>query len=91
MNKTGAYHYTFESAGTHTIELHEKPSIVLVKNMTDDVINVSWGESIDDTDYVEMLKETAEQIPYLGISSGDLSVTIQAAGTGNVEVRILEY
>jgi hypothetical protein len=91
MNKTGAYHYTFESAGTHTIELHEKPTIILVKNMTDDTIKVSWGDSIDDNDYVEMLKETAEQIPYFAISSADLSVTIQAVGTGNVEVRILDY
>lgn len=91
MNKTGAYHYTFNSAGSHTIELHEKPTIILVKNMTDDTIKVSWGDSIDDNDYVEMLKETAEQIPYFAISAGDLSVTIQAAGTGNVEVRILDY
>ena len=91
MNKTGAYHYSFESAGTHTIELHEKPTIILVKNMTNNTIKVSWGDSIDDNDYVEMLKETAEQIPCFAISASDLNVTIQAVGTGNVEVRILDY
>lgn len=91
MNKTGAYHYTFESAGTSTIELHERPTIILVKNMTDDKIKVSWGNAIDDNDYVQMLKETAEQVPYFSTGAGDLSVTIQAAGTGDVEVRILDY
>lgn len=91
MKKTGAFHYTFNSAGTGTIDLNERPETVIVKNMTDDIIKLSWGNSIDDNDYIQMLKETAELIPYFDTTPGNLSITIQAAGTGNVEVRILDY
>lgn len=91
MSTMNAYHHNFSSAGTYTIELHEKPRTILVKNMTNNKIKLSWGDSINNNDYVEMLKETAELVPYFEMSENDLNLTIQATGTGDVEVRIVEY
>lgn len=91
MNTTGSYHHNFDSAGTHTIELHERPKTIWIKNMTNNKIKASWGNAINNSDYIEMLKETAEPMEYFATSSEDLNITIQATGTGNVEVRVLDY
>lgn len=91
MNTTGTYHHTFSAAGTHTFELHEKPKTIFIKNMTNGIIKASWGNTINNNDYTEMLKETAEPLNYFGASSEDLNVTVQASGTGNIEVKVLDY
>lgn len=91
MNSMGVYHHNFAASGTYTIELHERPRTIFVKNMTNNTIKLSWGNSISDTDYTQMLKETAELVPYFGTSGNDLNLTIQATGTGDVEIRVVEY
>ena len=91
MRAIEVHHHKFSSAGTQTIELHEKPKAVLVKNMTDDIIRVSWGEAIHDEDYIQMPKDSGEVLFYQAISEKDLDITIQAMGKGDVEVRIISY
>lgn len=91
MRTIEVYHHKFNSAGTQTIELHEKPKAVLVKNMTDDIIRVSWGEAIHNEDYIQMPKDSGEVLFYQAISEKDLDITIQAMGKGDVEVRIISY
>lgn len=93
MRKLETYHYNFESAGTHTFELKANPIYsILVKNLTTDKILMSYGTEIDTTNdsYSEILKNTAELFGYE--SSDDettVKVTVQAAGTGLVELRVV--
>lgn len=91
MRTIEVYHHKFNSAGSHTIELHEKPKAVLVKNMTDDIIKVSWGTQIHSEDYIQMPKDTGEVLFYQATNGDDLDITIQAMGKGDVEVRIISY
>lgn len=95
MRALETYHYNFETSGTHTFDLaNNKPSQLLVKNLTDDNISVSYGTTIDTThdSYVYMPKNTAEVLGYTVIdTSVGVKVTVQAEGTGMVELRILEF
>lgn len=88
--KIKAYHYEFESAGTHTFTLADKPNVLLIKNFTDNFIYFSYGDEIDNEEYIMMKKDTAEVIEY---TSNDVlenfKVTIEADGTGTVEIRPL--
>ena len=94
MRKLETYHHTFSEAGTHTFELAVKPYELLVKNLTSSNISVSYGTAIDteNDSYMYMPKNTAEPI---GAPFGDMDlpikVTVQAEGTGMVELRIIEY
>lgn len=84
------YHHNFESAGTKTIFLRERPHSILIKNMTDDTIIFSWGQQIDQTAYSEILTGTAELFEYDLPAKDDLYITVQAHGTGKVEARIID-
>lgn len=95
MRALETYHYTFESSGTHTFDLaNNKPSQLLVKNLTNNNISVSYGTTIDTThdSYSYIPKNTAEILGYNVIdASAGVKVTVQAEGTGMVELRILEF
>lgn len=90
MKSMRVYHHNFESAGTKTIFLAEKPHSLLVKNMTSDIIKFSWGKEIDTTAYSELPTLTAELFEYDAIPSEDLYITVQATGTGKIEARIID-
>ncbi|MBR4266496.1 MAG: hypothetical protein IKQ46_10630 [Bacteroidales bacterium] len=95
MRALETYHHNFTEAGTYTFDLaNNKPSQLLVKNLTDDNILISYGNTIDTAhdSYVYMAKNTAEVLDYKVIdTSAGVKVTVQAEGTGIVELRILDY
>lgn len=88
--KIVSYHYEFESSGSHTFTLTDKPNILLIKNFTNNFIYFSYGEEINEEEYIVIKKDSAEVIEY---SSNDIledfKVTISADGTGIVEIRPL--
>ena len=95
MRNLETYHHEFLEAGTHTFELPNNPKYeILVKNLTSDKLLVSYGTEIDteNDSYVEMLKNTAETIPYKSTNNigKNVAVTVSATGTGTVELRILD-
>ena len=92
MRAIEAFHHTFSEAGTHTFELGQKPNSILVKNFTNNFINFSFGNEIDTTNgaYSQLKKDTAERFPYQANEMNNYNVTVQALGTGYVEIRIVE-
>ena len=90
MKTMRVYHHNFESAGTKTIFLRERPHSIFIKNMTDDIIVFSWGPQIDQTAYSEMLPKTAELFEYDLPPKDDLYITIEAQGIGKIEARIID-
>lgn len=90
MQSMRVFHHTFDSAGTITIPLNAKPHTVLIKNMTLNNITFSWGESINETEYAIIPSYIAELMEYDPIPHEDLYITIQAAGSGVVEARIID-
>lgn len=88
--KIPVFHTTFESAGTQTVNLQRDPHTVLIKNMTDDKILVSWGAQIDPIEYIIIPTQTAELLEYSERAYGDLVLTIQAFDAGIVETRVID-
>lgn len=94
MRKLETYHYEFLEAGTHTFELPVKPYELLIKNLTSDKIQVSYGTEIDteNDSYSVLPKSTAETFREpLNDDSTSVNVTVEAEGTGLVELRIVDY
>ena len=94
MRNLETYHHEFLEAGTHTFELPVKPYELLVKNLTSDKIHVSYGTEIDteNDSYSVLPKNTAETFREpLNDDSTSVNVTVEAEGTGLVELRIVDY
>jgi len=92
MKEIEVYHHNFNSAGTHTFELQANPKYeILIKNLTEGNISVSFGKTINDSSYVYMIKKTAETLPYKAKGNNNpVFVTVSAENTGLVELRILD-
>lgn len=94
MRTIEVYHHNFNSAGTHTFELQANPKYeILIKNLTEGNISVSFGTEIDTTNdsYIYMLKKTAETLQYKAKGNNNpVFVTVSAESTGLVELRILD-
>lgn len=90
MQSMRVFHHNFQSAGTKSIALNAKPHSILIKNLTSNDILFSWGTSISETEYVIIPSLIAELVEYDPIPHEDLDITIQATGTGIIEVRIID-
>lgn len=96
MRKLETYHYTFEEGETqtHTFEIGVKPYALLVKNLTNGNISFSYGTEIDteNDSYSELPKYTAELFGYpYNDDETTITATVQAEGTGLVELRVVDY
>lgn len=88
--KIPVFHTTFDAAGTKTVNLQRDPHTVLIKNMTNDKIYVSWGIQIDPVEYIIIPTQTAELLEYSERAYGDLMLTIQSFDAGIVETRVID-
>lgn len=94
MIKPIIYHYEMEENGTHTFDFGKLIGSVLVKNLTDGNIKVSYGEEIDENSYSLLPTKTAETIFTSSINREEYrtdKITIESENSGFVEVRILDF
>jgi hypothetical protein len=95
MRQIETFHYTFSGAGAHTFTLGANPNYeLLVKNMSDGVMLVSYGTEIDteNDSYISVLPKTAEILSYKasGENEEQLSITVSAESAGTIEIRVVD-
>lgn len=94
MIKPIIYHYEIQAEQTYTFNFEVLVGSILVKNLTDGDIKISYGEEIDENSYSFLPTKTSEIIFTSNINREEYrtdKVTVESRGTGIIEIRILDF
>lgn len=94
MIKPKVFHYSLSENVPYTFDFGVGCSTFLIKNLGTDIVQLSYGEQIDNDSYMNILPKTAETIFATAYSTPDAEVdkvTVLSVGNVEVEIRLLEY
>lgn len=94
MIKPKVYHATLTANTPYTFQFDVDGSLFIVKNFTDAMLSVSYGDEIDSNSYQLIPKQFMQQISSTLNTTPETEtdkMTVLSSSEGIVEVQILEY